>query len=335
MPPMKKSPYDKLKKSELKALLLQRDKSTTAPQSSLAVRMTNSENAHTVSQDNGLGFLDFPGEIRNEIYKLVADYTIKKNDSRACTALYIGVNWDSERERRLGDCGNPQVMILQHGLFLTCRQIRTEGLPFFYQRRKFSLPLNHGKRILDLYWEQAGFARWFLAIGDLGQQNIRHLTLHNATMMKGIDSIERIHRKLSNEATVVYEAYTRLFAVALWKIRVRYQAKNEGKVPSFWRESDGSYFKVSNGDLLRGDWARYGLEFEARSGWFGLAQDDRSQLWWRRDKRTEKWYQEWLAKDEESMLDMYKERKSGQPRWRRVKAATVEEGSHSDGGASV
>lgn len=312
MPAVNKSPYDKLKKSELKALLLQRDEFITSQQSTWGLRLKDSDDLHTVSQGNGLGFLDLSGEIRNEIYKLVADYAIQRNDSRARTALYFKDGWDWKKDRRLTHRGDPQLEILQPGLFITCRQIRTEGLPFFYQRREFYLPLNHGQRILDLYWYQAGFSRWFQAIGDVGQQNIRHLTLHNASTMRGIDSFERIHRKLSDEATVVYKTHTTPFARALWQIMVRYQAKNKKKVPSFGYEENGSLVKVSKLPEL-GIWALCIciLKFEAGSGWFGMAQDDRAQIWWRRDERIEKWNQELLAADEESRRDMYEVRKEG------------------------
>lgn len=292
--------------------------------------MTDSNNAHTVIQDDVLDFLGFPGEVRNKIYKLVADYIVQRDDSRAHTSLYCEYNWDWKRVKRLVQHGGPEFMILQPGLFLTCRQSRTEGLPFFYQRRKFDLPLSREKHILDLYWYQAGFSAWFQEIGELGQQNIRHLTLRNALTMKSINSIERIHRKLSEKATVMYEAETSIFAAALWKIGTRYHAKNKEKVPVFWNPHSRNNGKISNyegpprSDLYGG----CRLEFKAGSGWFGMAQDNKAQLWWRRDKRIEKWNQEWLVIDEESRPNLDVERYYKLRRWRRAKwTNTVEEAS--------
>jgi hypothetical protein len=317
MPTAEKNAYDKLKRNELKALLNQRDQSIKSLQSTLTARVITSQNAHTVIQDDVLNFLGFPGEVRNEIYRLVADYPIDRYDSRACTSLYCEYDWNWKKAKRLIEYGDPQLMILQPGLFLTCRQTRTEGLHFFYQRRNFYLPLNHGKHILNLRLYQAGFSLWFQEIGELGQQNIRRLTLRNAPMMRSISSIERLHRKLSDKAIVVYEAKTCLFATALWNIGAKYQAKSKEKVPVFLNPHSRYNGKISDYEGQPGSYLYEGcrLEFKAGSGWFGMAHDDKAQLWWRKDKRIEKRNQTWLAMDEKSRPEWYDEEPMIWQRW--------------------
>ncbi len=315
MPTAKENAYDKLKKSELKALLLQRDQIITSLQSTLTARVTNSYHAHTVVQDDVLDFLAFPGEVRNEIYKLVADYIIQRDDSRACALACSDKHWDQAKDKRLAYWNNPHLTIIQPGLFMACRQTRTEGLPFIYQRRVFYLPLSYGKRILDLRCTQAGFSRWFHAIGVLGHQNIRHLTLRNTGKLRAIDSIERIHRKLSEEATVVYEAHTRSFARTLWKIGARYKAKNVEKIPSFWCDRYNNNLNLSNFNRMP-QFAGvdvFRLVFETGRGWFGMAQVDRAQLWWKRDQRIEDRIRAWgdeafwvaLIKKRDKIVDIF------------------------------
>lgn len=244
---------------------------------------------------------NLPGEIRNEIYKIVADYQIQRTDSRACLSIYTDPEWDWKKDKRLTQSGDPHLMILQPGLFLTCKQIRTEGLPFFFRRRDFYLPLDHGKHIFDFYWDQAGFALWFRTIGDLGQQNIRSLTLRNTRMIKGASFLERIHRKLSDQATVVYEADTygngRFFAQSLWNIGARFQARNDRKVPIFCVEGDPPTSKIAGPYICRSGICT--MEFPPGNGWFGMAQNARAQLWWRRDMRIDYWNQIWLAEDKQ------------------------------------
>lgn len=301
MPSASKKPYKKRKTGELKTLQLQCDPSNTHSPSALGVLENQFEETQALFQDPGRSFVDFPGEIRNEIYKLVADYQIQKTDSRAITTVYSSYDWNWKKEKRLKKEGNPQLMILQPGLFLACRQFRDEGLPYFYQRRKFYLYLNHGKHILNLKLDQAGFSSWFQAIGDLGQQNIRHLFFRNSPMMKGIECLERIHRKLSDKATVVYTSSRFEFSIALWKVAAKYRAKNREKVPLFW-SLETLKFPDLDGNPDSDDVVGCRLEFKPGFGWFGMALDDKAQLCWRRDKGIEMRNEEWLAICQRSRL---------------------------------
>ncbi len=335
MPTAKKNAYDKLKKSELKALLLERDQSTTGLQSTLTALITNSDNEHRASQDDVLDFLGFPGEVRNKIYKLVADYIVQRDDSRVRALVCSDKDWDWKKDRRLAYSDNPHLTIIQPGLFITCRQTRIEGLPFFYKGREFYLPLSYGKPILDLSWKQTGFSRWFHAISDIGQQNIRHLTLRNTGKLRAIDSIERIHRRLSDEATVVYEAHFPSFARTLWKIGARYKAKNMEKIPSFWRNWYSNNLNLSNFDRMPEfeSCDVFRLGFKAGCGWFGMAQNDRAQLWWKRDQCIENWIR--ACGDEASWGALIEARDSGPKRRRRAQTARVAARGNSVGDTEV
>lgn len=242
---------------------------------------------------HGYRFLDLPGEIRNEIYLLVAGYQIQQTDSRASEMIKLDKSWSRENKTRLMSKGNPHLMVLQPGLFLTCKRIRTEALPFFYQEHKFhfrqeskiwcgsGFSLRGEVECYNRSFEFGTFAftKWFQAIGLLGHQNLRHLRFYNAPMPKSMRFNERIHQKLTEDARVTYTAQHKYAASDHWKMAIKYQDRDPEKIPLLHRPSGNWTFL----DFWEQDDEKvpFSLIFEPRSGWFGMAHDDQAQIYWR------------------------------------------------------
>lgn len=176
-------------------------------------------------------FLDLPGEIRNEIYLLVAGYQIQKSDPRASVIMHAVKLWDHKERPWFCMKDNPHLNILQPGLFLACKQIRLEGLPFFYQKRIFSFALEQRDHRNLHQFSTLGVSTWFQAIGDLGQQNLRCIKFHNSPTLDNFRYQEWVHRKLSEEATVTYVAGRYRNMLQLWGVAGSHHARNTDKVP--------------------------------------------------------------------------------------------------------
>lgn len=275
------APYVRLRKNQLIELLIDHDhKDSSGCGNSLDSDAKRVDDGEAVSQGAGRRFQSLPGEVRNEFYKIIANYQIEMTDSRASVAFPAAKTWEQKEDHELYPKDNPHMIILQPGLFLTCKQIRVEGLPFFYQQRKFNFsmdnqpPNRHRHEIGTL-----GLTKWFQAIGHFGQRNIRILDFYNGPTPKNFKYQERVHRKLSEEATVTYMADDVEYARELWEIASKYHAKNPDKVPVVWTPEGISNFA----DLgLRPDGRRmepWYLTFEPGSNWFGMAHDDKAQVW--------------------------------------------------------
>ncbi|KAF2112301.1 hypothetical protein BDV96DRAFT_158278 [Lophiotrema nucula] len=98
--------------------------------------------------NTGIGFLNLPGEIRNEIYQ----YLIFPNLQ---FIMIIG----NTNDRCYGDS------ILQHPIFRMCRQVREEALSFLCANKEFHIyGVNSASRFLDY-------------IGTAGRQSIANVML--------------------------------------------------------------------------------------------------------------------------------------------------------------
>lgn len=240
--------------------------------------------SHDNRAETQVRFQDLPGEVRNEIYKMIAEYKIETTDSRARLAApsrrwnHNTLQWLPAEDISpviahpslpLPPKENPRLMILQPGLFLTCKQIRTEGLLFFYQKRNFSFDLNGGNYILYKFGPNT-FTKWFEAIGKFGQQNIRHLRFRNPPSEHS-RSRTCIFRRLSEKATVMYsvELQLELNKRYLWEIANAYHTKNPDKMPVLWTPAGIKEFA----DLkLWHEWVPklpLELRFEPECNWFG------------------------------------------------------------------
>lgn len=250
------------------------------------------------SHIGGYSFLDLPGVIRNEIYLLVAGYQIQHTDSRACEMIKLDKEWNRRKKTRLMEKGNPHLMVLQPGLFLTCKRIWREALPFFYQEHKFRFHQQrkiwcgsghwlHGEEEYHHWSFEFGtysFTKWFQAIGHLGHQHLRDLRFYNAPMPKSMRFHKRIHQKLTENATVVYTAQHKYVASKHWKMAIKYQGKDPEKVPLLHRaRGDPKFLEFWDEDDAK---PPFSLVFQPRSGWFGMAHDDQAQIYWRWKKHN-------------------------------------------------
>ena len=112
--------------------------------------------------------------------------------------------------------------MVHSSLFRACNQTRAEGLALFYQHHVFVLYVEHGGCFLAILL-------WLHNIGDVGRKNIRHLHIHFEAICVPQDrsSMEKVHQRLSDRATVVY--FARFGVLSLWNIGLRCHNTNAGK----------------------------------------------------------------------------------------------------------
>ena len=156
-------------------------------------------------------FLKLPPEIRNKIYRHVAPHVVTRAERRARGYRRIS----RSREQDL-------IEICQPSLFLANKQLRTEGLPFFFSDNEFffCLPYTNGD-----YSNQVlgGFWRWFKAIGSVGRSNLRRLFFNLRSkqpfQLYHAHVISNIHGRLSKDMiTVTYFSENRRSKRTLWSI---------------------------------------------------------------------------------------------------------------------
>ena len=167
--------------------------------------------------------------------------------------------------------------VVQPGLLRVNKQLRREGLPFFFQLRQFEFNLR------DSPGGWLCFMKWMDAIGSTGQNNLRSLTLHIwvQTAEKLQDQlVNTIHTRLSEHATVSYKSWQ---AHQMWKLGLLFHEMNGTKYPKLLGEvSDDNFqtmgFTHDYGLGYVGRSARQvdcsthvALIFEPKMGWFGAA----------------------------------------------------------------
>lgn len=177
-------------------------------------------------------FLTLPAEVRNQIYQVVVETHIDDPENAIENPTYANRPVAHNRQQ-----------IAQPVLFQVCRQIRLEGLPFFYSMSKFNLiPIqafakNYSNRSLWL---------WLKHIRLANTQHIRHLHIHifrrNSTSTASIQSLmlslKRYH--LPN-ATITLEALH------------PEQAKHLGRLVSIFVDAFTS-FTITIKYLVGGSW---------------------------------------------------------------------------------
>lgn len=304
-PPVEKSIYDDFKKNRLLALVLQHGLWPNDPPAHLSPYLTPHErqligllvnrdhrkSAKSIgTQIQGCRFQDLPGEFRNEIYEILVEYQIKITDSRASAVVPAAEVWNHKRDKYskyMASRENPHLLVLQPGLFLTCSQVRTEALPFFYLKRAFSFHLDQPRSLHDYKSETLRFSKWFRAIGVVGHQHLRYLELQNFRMVYNVDYYQYVHRKLSEEATVSYSTDHFPVAHQMWGIAKKYDAKNPKKMPVLWFNGlTGSIADVTPSYEPEDHFVPVELIFEPGNGWFGMAPDDEAQICFEEEDET-------------------------------------------------
>ena len=124
-------------------------------------------------------FEKLPPEIRNEIYALAA--------------LDVKTKWGPHFRG-----------VKQPNLLLCTKQTRTEGLPVFYRKHHFQIWLRKEHTFSGGILEHV--LLWLKNIGKIGTQNIRHLHIDGVFRLKDKSIMDRLHRKLSDEAEVVWSS---------------------------------------------------------------------------------------------------------------------------------
>ena len=165
--------------------------------------------------------------------------------------------------------------MVQSSLFRASKQTRAEGLALFYQHHRFVLFVEHGGCFLAILL-------WLQNIGDIGRRNIRYLHIRYYTRCCTPDKVfmDRIHEKLSDQATVVYIPEV---PESLWRIGQRYYIRNPAKVPLFridGENPEGTLFadeqvtdyrvRPNFHHFSRHDtWLDYSMVFYPGMSWFG------------------------------------------------------------------
>lgn len=136
-------------------------------------------------------------------------------------------------------------MALQPGLFRASKWTRAEGLPVFYNHRRFifhttnnfvsarSICLNNlssWPRVLISY---VPFLQWLVRIGQPARDDIRHLIFVGHFDQIDWQSMQSIHQKLSDKATVVYRPKCRDSIEHLWAVGVSCNSSKENERPIF------------------------------------------------------------------------------------------------------
>ena len=163
-------------------------------------------------------------------------------------------------------------MLVDSSFFRACKQTRAEGLNLFYQHHTFILSVQHANCFIAIH-------RWLENIGNIGRDNIRHLTIRVNTMCAWSDAWTkenvkyRIHQKLTDHATVVY---TGTMAGYLLMVGRHLCHGNPVKAPVYM--IDGKplepHWWKSNYDFDQSlhdnqHWTEYSLAFYPGNGWFG------------------------------------------------------------------
>jgi hypothetical protein len=156
-------------------------------------------------------------------------------------------------------------MIVQPGLFAVSKQIRAEGLGLYYQYHRFACYL-----IDPTYFSRAltPLLKWLDHIGEVGRANIRYLRFRADRANSRARVMSRLHRELSDKATVIWEADPEKYTDRdLWFVGRSYRQRNPNKLPVF--ETNGhqrfSTFDSAPSGNLRGST----LTFYPGMGWFG------------------------------------------------------------------
>ena len=235
--------------------LYERNMITQAPQVNLrnALNTRNylqfSHEGKTITERCTRSFplMRLPPEIRNEIYRIVAHWCpnsamIQRRGHQTNDPVTL-----RQPSWRLDIGYQVDPYICQPSLFMTTRQIRAEGLPFYFLCRHFTLPIYY------LQWQAKGdtgyktvlyknpFFRWFTKIGPVGRENIRRLDVVIRCSTAGSGGIKKealafiIETVISNlsrqivEVTFIMENKTG--SMRLWDIGRDYHVGNPDHHP--------------------------------------------------------------------------------------------------------
>lgn len=215
--------------------------------------------------------MESPAEIRNTIYKLVAASPLTSDDPRVKSVLKKRDKLWTSGQLYGSDLlhGSPEMMIVQPGLFAVCKQIRTEGLGLYYQHHKFACYLRYPKDRSNIL---GPLLKWLDTIGITGRTNIRHLRFRVDRCYIRREVMNEVHRKLLDEATVIWEAEVVHFyqsgPTELWAIGKAYKNENPKKLPIF--ETYGHQRFSTFEDRPYVEALRHSsLTFTPGMGWFG------------------------------------------------------------------
>lgn len=152
-------------------------------------------------------FLALPAEIRNIIYKLTA--TTYRLDGRLGGKRHVDGN------RRVHRYISGKGSIAQPGLIRCSRQTRYEGLPIFLRHHRFQFSMAAARR--PPLWRTIlpnptptteeffhDVAAWLDRIGTQSCKNIHSMTFTCVLTVDSVPAMNSMHRRLSEEATVVY-----------------------------------------------------------------------------------------------------------------------------------
>ncbi len=223
-------------------------------------------------------FLKLPAEVRNKIYELTAT---TYHSGRLGNYIKAPSKWYKSRYR------SGQETIVQPGLVCCSKQTRSEGLLIFFHNHHFVFkPQRWGPQpcrpLLD------GLLPWLDRIGAVGRTHIRHMELVGDLRPPDVPAMDRLHARLSDEATVLYQSQAA--SGWLWdlpttlRIVHTFQLQNPGKVPVYEIQQITNRQQIDSIHLCHEEIV-YSLEFLPGLLWFGrklevCASDNQRRAGW-------------------------------------------------------